>query len=184
VVLIVTILLWLTGSRLGITVASVTAIPLVFLTLTGIVSARDVRTLPWETLFLVAGGLSLGVALQKTGLLSVYTARVSNLGLSPVIFLIVFAYAAMVIANFMSASAIVTILIPLLFSMLPGMQKEAAIILALVTSMGAFLPVSDIPNSIAYSTGYLDQKDFLKSGLLVGLAGPLLIILWAVFILK
>ena len=108
----------------------------------------------------------------------------ANLGLSPAVFLIVFAYLAMVIANFMSASAIVTILIPFLFSMLPGLQKETAIILALVTSMGAFLPVSDIPNSIAYSTGYLDQKDFLKSGLLVGLIGPLLIILWAAFVLK
>jgi sodium-dependent dicarboxylate transporter 2/3/5 len=132
----------------------------------------------------VAGGLSLGVALQRTDLLSFYTARMANLGLSPAVFLIVFAYLAMVIANFMSASAIVTILIPFLFSMLPGLQKETAIILALVTSMGAFLPVSDIPNSIAYSTGYLDQKDFLKSGLLVGLIGPLLIILWAAFVLK
>jgi len=90
----------------------------------------------------------------------------------------------MTIANFMSASAIVTILIPLLFSMLPGFQKESAIILALVTSMGAFLPVSDIPNFIVYSTGYLEQRDFLKSGLLVGLLGPLLIILWATFVLK
>jgi sodium-dependent dicarboxylate transporter 2/3/5 len=124
VVLIVTILLWLTGSRLNIAVASVTAIPLVLLTLTGIVSAKDVRTLPWETLFLVAGGLSLGVALQRTDLLSFYTARMANLGLSPAVFLMVFAYLAMVIANFMSASAIVTILIPFLFSMLPGLQKK------------------------------------------------------------
>ena len=108
----------------------------------------------------------------------------AGLGLSPIIFLIVFAYLAMTIANFMSASAIVTILIPLLFSMLPGFQKQSAIILALVTSMGAFLPVSDIPNSIVYSTGYLEQRDFLKSGLLVGVLGPLLIILWATFVLK
>jgi len=184
VVLIVTVALWMAGSSLGITVASVTAIPLVFLTLTGIVSGKDVRKLPWETLLLVAGGLSLGVALQKTDLLSVYTAKIMSLGLSPVILLIIFAYMAMVIANFMSASAIVTILIPLVFVMLPNLQKESAVILALVTSMGAFLPVSDIPNSIVYSTGYLDQKDFLKSGMLVGLLGPLLIILWAAFVLK
>ena len=184
VVLLLTISLWLAGSYLSISVASVAAIPLVFLTLSGIVDGNDIRTLPWETMLLVAGGLSLGVALQRTDLLRLYTSSMANLGLSPLVFLIVFAYAAMVIANFMSASAIVTILIPLLFAMLPGLQKEAAIVLALVTSMGAFLPVSDIPNSIVYSTGYLQQRDFLKSGLLVGLIGPLLIIFWAAMVLK
>ena len=49
-VLIVTILLWVTSSYLGITVASVTAIPLVFLTLTGVISGIDVRSLPCKVL--------------------------------------------------------------------------------------------------------------------------------------
>jgi len=178
VILLVTILLWLSGSFLGIKVGSVTAIPLVFLTLTGIISGLDVRSLPWETLLLVAGGISLGKALQQTDLLDYYTAKIVALGFNSMSLLIILTYLVMVISNFMSASAITSVLIPIFIIMLPALQKEVAVIIALVTSAGLFLPVSDIPNSIAYSTGYLKQNDFLKSGLFVGLLGPMLIILW------
>jgi solute carrier family 13 (sodium-dependent dicarboxylate transporter), member 2/3/5 len=82
----------------------------------------------------------------------------------------------------MSASAIVTVLIPIAFVILPLLQKEVAIILALVTSTGIFLPVSDIPTAIAYSTGFLDQKDFRIGGLVTGLLGPMLIILWVTLV--
>ncbi|MFL5809823.1 MAG: SLC13 family permease, partial [Flavisolibacter sp.] len=158
VILVITILLWLSGSFLGITVASVTAVPLVFLTLTGIISGNDVRTIPWETLLLVAGGISLGEALQQTDLLSYYTAKIVNLGLSSMTLLFILTYLVMLIANFMSASAIASVLIPIFIVIFPVLQKEVAIIFALVTSAGLFLPVSDIPNSIAYSTGYLKQN--------------------------
>jgi sodium-dependent dicarboxylate transporter 2/3/5 len=182
VILIVTVLLWLTGSYLDITVASVTAVPLVFLTLTGIVTGDDIRGLSWDTLLLVAGGLSLGVALQRTGLLGYYTGRIVELGFYPMVLLFILAYLTMIIANFMSASAIVSVLIPIAFVIFPDFQKEVAIIIALVTSAGMFLPVSDIPNSIVYSTGYLEQTDLMKSGAVVGLLGPLLIILWVMFV--
>jgi sodium-dependent dicarboxylate transporter 2/3/5 len=181
-ILIVTILLWLAGSYLDITVASVTAVPLVFLTLTGIVSGEDVRGLPWDTLLLVAGGLSLGVALQHTHLLGHYSARMLGMGLHPIVILFILAYLTMLLANFMSASAIVTVFVPIAFVLLPALQKEAAIIIALATSAGMFLPVSDIPNSIVHATGYIEQKDFLKSGLVVGLLGPALIIVWILFV--
>jgi solute carrier family 13 (sodium-dependent dicarboxylate transporter), member 2/3/5 len=182
VVLAVTILLWLLSTYLEITVASVTALPLVVLTLTGVISSNDVRTLPWDTLLLVAGGLSLGVALQHTDLLAIYSAKIVQLGLNPIMLLFVFAFLAMAIANFMSASAIVMVLIPLAFAILPALKKEVAIILALVTSSGMFLPVSDIPTAIAYSTGMLEQKDFRIGGTVTGILGPLLIILWVTFI--
>jgi sodium-dependent dicarboxylate transporter 2/3/5 len=47
----VTILFWLTGSVHGIPVATIAAIPIVALTATRILSAGDIRTLPWDTLF-------------------------------------------------------------------------------------------------------------------------------------
>jgi di/tricarboxylate transporter len=48
---------------------------------------------------------------------------------------------------------------------------------------GNVRPVSDIPNSTTYSTGYLEQTDFLKSGLVVAVPWPLLIIVWGACIL-
>ena len=67
-VIIVTVGLWLTASLHGLTVASICAIPLVILTVTGVLTGKDIQGLPWDTLLLVAGGLSLGLALEQTGL--------------------------------------------------------------------------------------------------------------------
>jgi solute carrier family 13 (sodium-dependent dicarboxylate transporter), member 2/3/5 len=181
-VLIITILLWLASSLLGITVASVTAVPLVIFTLTGIINSKEMRELPWDSLLLVAGGLSLGIALKHTELLNNYTDKIVAMGLKPLSLLIFFAFLATVIANFMSNGAMTTILVSLAFVMLPNLQKEAAIIVALATSTAVLLPVSDVPNVIAYSTGFLEQKDFIRSGVVIGLLGPLLVISWVLFV--
>jgi sodium-dependent dicarboxylate transporter 2/3/5 len=45
-----------------------------------------------------------------------------------------------------------------------------------------FLPVSSPPNAIAFSTGLLEQRDFRIGGIIVGLLGPLLAILWVLLI--
>jgi sodium-dependent dicarboxylate transporter 2/3/5 len=68
VIAALTLALWMTSSVHHLSVAAVAAIPIVFLTMTGVLDAADVRALPWDTLLLVAGGLSLGLSLQETGL--------------------------------------------------------------------------------------------------------------------
>jgi len=182
VVLILTVLLWLTGEWNGLTVASVCALPLVVLTLTGVITGKDVQRLPWDTLLLVAGGLSLGVALQHTGLLSYYAERISSMNFQPVVFLFILAYLAMIFSNVMSHTATSTVLIPLGLVILTHMKIEVSVIIALAASTAMLLPVSTPPNAIAYSTGMIEQKDFRLGGLLVGLLGPALIVLWILFI--
>lgn len=178
VVLIVTIFLWLTSSLHNIPVATIAAIPLVILTLTGVLNARDINTLSWDTLFLVAGGLSLGEALQSTGILAHYAGLMRTAGISSAWLLIVLVYASMLFSNIMSNAATVTILLPLGFALLPGMEKQVALSIALASSTALILPVSTPATSIAYSTGLLEQKDFRKVGLMIGILGPLLAFLW------
>ena len=79
IIIIVTVLLWLTTTIHGIKVGAVSAVPLVFLTLTGVLKSKDVQGLPWDTLLLVAGGLSLGMALQNSGLLEHYAQQMRNI---------------------------------------------------------------------------------------------------------
>jgi sodium-dependent dicarboxylate transporter 2/3/5 len=73
-------------------------------------------------------------------------------------------------------------MIPLGMAILVGFETEIAMIIALAASTAMFLPVSSPPNAIAYSTGLLEQKDFRIGGVLVGLLGPLLAILWVLLI--
>jgi sodium-dependent dicarboxylate transporter 2/3/5 len=182
IIIVVTILLWLTTSFHGLKVAAVSAIPLVFLPLTGILKNKDVQGLPWDTLLLVAGGLSLGMALLHSGLLDHYAEYIKQMEVHYIILLLLFAFLTMVLSNIMSHTATSTVLIPLGMAILVNAQSEVALIIGLAASTALFLPVSTPPNAIAYSTEMLDIKDFRTGGILVGLLGPILIVLWILFV--
>jgi sodium-dependent dicarboxylate transporter 2/3/5 len=176
------LLLWLTGSVHNITVAAVSAIPIVILTLTRIISVEDVKTMPWDVLILIAGGMSLGVALETNGVLEHYTSRMHTMRLSPVTLIFIFAFISMILSNVMSNAAACVVLIPLGMTMLPGYEIPVAISTALASSAGLFLPVSTPPNAILFSTGLLEIKDFRLGGILIGLLGPVLAVLWVLLL--
>jgi sodium-dependent dicarboxylate transporter 2/3/5 len=178
VVLLVTVLLWLTNPIHQLSAAAVAAIPLVSLPMSRVLTGGDIRAMGWDTLILVAGGLSLGLALQQVGLLDLYAGKIQSLGVSRVALLFILGYVTMIFSNVMSNTATSTVLIPLGMAILPESKLEVAMIIGLSTSTALFLPVSTPPNAIAYSTGYVDQKDFRLGGMLVGLLGPLIIVLW------
>lgn len=181
-IIAITIILWLTTSFHGLKVGAVSAIPLVFLPLFGILKNKDVQGLPWDTLLLVAGGLSLGLALLHSGLLDFYAGYIKQMEVQEIILLLLFAFLTMILSNVMSHTATSTVLIPLGMAILVNDQSEVALIIGLAASTALFLPVSTPPNAIAYSTGMLDIKDFRTGGILVGLLGPLLIVLWILFV--
>jgi solute carrier family 13 (sodium-dependent dicarboxylate transporter), member 2/3/5 len=182
VIIIITVGLWLTTSLHGITTAAICAIPLVLLTLTRILEGKDVQALPWDTLLLVAGGLSLGVALEQTGLLTHYASKMMTVEINSIVLIAILAFFTMIVSNIMSNSAASTVMIPLGIAILPEMKAEVALIIAFAASSAMFLPVSTPPNAMAYSTGLLEQKDFRIGGVLVGLLGPILAILWILLI--
>jgi sodium-dependent dicarboxylate transporter 2/3/5 len=181
-VILATVTLWLTTSFHGLTVASICAVPLVFLTLLGVLEGKDIQGLPWDTLLLVAGGLSLGIALEQSGLLNHYAQKLIHLKINTTLLVFIFAFITMFVSNIMSNTAASTIMIPLGMAILVGIKTEVALIVALSASAAMFLPVSTPPNAIAYSTGLLDQKDFRIGGILIGLLGPVLAILWVLLI--
>ncbi len=176
-ILAVTVLLWLTSSLHHINVSAVSLVPIVFLTMTGVLKPEDIRKIPWDTLILVAGGLSLGLALEETKLLEHFANHLLGTQLAPFLLVVIFAYVTMVFSNIMSNTATATILIPLGIYLLPDHSKQIAIVVGLAASTALMLAVSTPPNAIAYSTGLIKQKDFFPGGILVGLLGPILIVL-------
>jgi sodium-dependent dicarboxylate transporter 2/3/5 len=182
VVLIITVLLWLTGSVHNISVSAVSAIPIVVLTLTGIITVDDVKSLSWDVLILIAGGMSLGVALESNGVLEHYTIQMQTIHLNPILLLFIFAFISMILSNVMSNAAACVVLIPLGIALIPSYETPLAISIALASSAGLFLPVSTPPNAILFSTGLLELKDFRLGGILIGILGPLLAVLWVLLV--
>jgi len=96
--------------------------------------------------------------------------------------MLILAYMTMVFSNVMSHTATSTILVPLGIAILTGFESQIAIIIGLAASTALILPVSTPPNAIAYSTGFLKISDFRIGGLVVGLLGPLLAVLWVLLV--
>src|SRR5436189_28412 len=117
----------LLGVSIAATVGGMAAIPIVVLTLTGVLDNADIKKLPWDTLLLVAGGLSLGEALQSTGIMDHYANQLRTLSVSTTAFIFILCYATMIFSNIMSNSATATVLIPLGMAILIGFESQVAI---------------------------------------------------------
>ena len=181
--LVVTISLWLTEPIHGIPVAATSAVPIVLLTLTQVITAKQVRALPWDTLMLVAGGLALGLAIVEVGLSTIIMDTLSNLAIDQVWIAIIFALVAILLSNVMSNTAASAILVPLGLTLSGIFGLAAPLIIAVSCSCALLLPVSTPSNAISYATGLIEQKEFRKGGLFFILTGPiiafLVVLLWA-----
>ncbi|WP_276390397.1 SLC13 family permease [Eudoraea chungangensis] len=174
-VLALTLLLWLTEKLHGIPASVVSLLPIILLTISGIINGDDVRKLPWDTLMLVMGGLALGLAIKETGLASYYVDKLQEIELNFYALALFFAFLTVIMSNIMSNTATATILIPISIILTFNNPVVIPLVIGLCASVALFLPISTPPNAIAYSTGKLEQKDFRLGGLVFGIVGPILI---------
>jgi sodium-dependent dicarboxylate transporter 2/3/5 len=181
---LLTVGMWLTTPLHGIHVAAISLIPIVGLTMTQVLGAADVRGLPWDTLMLVAGGLSLGAAVTDTGLaerLASWLAFLTTLNLDVLVYAAL-ALVTVTLSNFMSNTATVSLVLPVSVALVPGRELEMCLILGLSASCALLLPVSTPPNAVAFATGEIRTKDLRPGGILIGLLGPAVVIAWVLLI--
>lgn len=174
-VLALTLILWLTEKLHGIPASVVSLLPIILLTMSGIVNGDDVRKLPWDTIMLVAGGLALGLAIKETGLADFYVDKITGFDLNFYVLVLLFAFLTVLMSNVMSNTATATVLIPIGIILTYQNPIVLPLVIGFCASTALFLPISTPPNAIAYSTGKLEQKDFRFGGLVFGIVGPLFI---------
>lgn len=181
--LAVTVILWLTEPLHGIPVAATSAVPIVLLTLTQVVTSEQVRALPWDTLMLVAGGLALGIALADVGLADIIMENVNHLPITIIGIVLLFSLIGVLLSNVMSNTAAAAILIPLATALPAPYWIATPVIVAITCSSALLLPVSTPSNAIAYATGLIEQKEFRRGGMFFILISPLvafvLVMLWS-----
>lgn len=180
-IFVATIGLWLTEGLHGLPTAVVALLPAIGFTATGLLNKKDINSLEWNILLLIAGGIALGKGMSVTGLDQMIVGLLprDNIFLFGVLVL-----ATWLLSTFISNTATSNILIPLGVSLSSlgadvfdvDMAREIAIGIALAASMAMALPVSTAPNTIAYAQGKLEGKDFFVAGGLIGVVAILLII--------
>lgn len=176
-VLLVTVALWMSESVVGIPSSVVSFLPIVVLAVSGVITANDMRELPWDVLILLAGGLSLGVGVKETGLAAWIAGLVPGT-LTPVLIAVVFCVIGVVLSNLMSNTAAAALLVPLAASLVDDASEPMVIVsIAIGCSAAMGLPISTPPNAIAYGTGRLTARDFLLPGALAA-AGMVFVLPW------
>ncbi|MDF1659035.1 MAG: SLC13 family permease [Verrucomicrobiales bacterium] len=188
-IFVVTIALWLSGSWHGIPTAVVSFIPIVLFSITGVIRAQDIRTLDWDILILLAGGLSLGVGVSESGLAQWIAGQLSGLEVAPWAMGLIFGMLTLLLSNFMSNTAASNILIPIGIAAgaASGESIEAAafaVPMALSASAAMCLPISTPPNAIAYASGQIRSKDFLLPGAIIGIIAVPLSTFWCRLLLS
>jgi solute carrier family 13 (sodium-dependent dicarboxylate transporter), member 2/3/5 len=178
IVFAVTIALWLTSGWHRTPTPVVSFLPIVAFATTGVLRPHDIRALQWDVLLLVAGGLSLGAAMTETGLATWLVDRLPTAGLGRVALAMGLAFAAALLSNVMSNTAAANVLVPIGIALAPGFEEMIAVPIALAASSAMCLPVSTPPNALAFASGEMASRDFLGIGILVGVLGPLLAVLW------
>ncbi|EAS42054.1 dihydroorotate dehydrogenase [Photobacterium profundum] len=174
-----TIILWMTTALHGMNTYVVSIIPLAVFTLTGIMGKEEIKLINWDVLWLVAGGIAIGLGLDKTGLASALAHSIDYDSLSPIAVVLTLSMICWLMANFMSNTATANLLMPIAAAVAASMESLASIgglqgvlvVVAFSASLGMILPVSTPPNSLAYSTGLIESKDMAKTGIIIGLVG-------------
>ncbi len=174
----ITVLLWVTEAQHGIPSSMVAFLPIAGLTVTSVMKQDDIRSLPWEVLWLVAGGIALGISMKNTGLAMWLVSSITWEVFPQILLLLVFGFVALSLSNFLSNTVTATLLIPLAVSMgTSGVGGEGfsliitSLVIGAACNMAMLLPISTPPNAIAMSTGYIKTPDMVKVGIIIGIVG-------------
>ena len=177
-----TVFLWLTTPLHHIPIAVISFLPIIGFTLFGVIDADDINKIRWDVIILIIGGLSLGLAVSKTGLDQYIATLIPVDGQTGLVLMFIFSYIIVVISNFMSNTAATNIMLPIVLALSITISQDAATPLAIAVALSASfamcLPVSTPPNAVIYSTKAIGSKEFLFVGIIGALIGPLIVVLW------
>ena len=146
--------------------------------LSGCVSTEEAYgAIEWNVLFLLAGMLSLGAAMQKTGASTMLANGMIDSvgGLGPLALLAAFFGATMLLTEVMSNNATVALLLPIAITTAQAMDVDPRTFMFAVVfaaSSSFMTPVGYQTNTMIYGPGQYRFKDFVRVG------APLNLIFW------
>ena len=188
-----TIILWIGESVFGVNSNIVAMIPFAVFSATGILKSRDLESINWAVLWMVAGGFALGTALNQTGLATTLINTIPFASWNAIVVMLVGGFICYFLSNFISNSAAANLVVPILVVVGKAMSGNPAfeslggvpamiIGIAICASIAMCLPVSTPPNALAASTGMITTKQMATVGIIIGVVGFVLGYLMLVFI--
>jgi len=173
---VITVILLATFNVLPIITAALAGC--LVLVLTRIVSPEDAyKSISWKVIILLAGSLSLGAALEKTGTAKLLATQMLNIGgeFGPFVVLSAVYLITTLLTEAMSNNATVVLLAPIVISLAQAMDVSPKPFLMAITfaaSASFMTPIGYQTNTMVYAAGNYTFKDFFRIG------APLNILFW------
>jgi sodium-dependent dicarboxylate transporter 2/3/5 len=176
-----TVLLWLTEPLHGVRAWMIALAAAVALLLFGLLRPRDLLRLDWSTLVLIAGGIALGALLDRSGLMRQMAEQLPFASAPPTLRLLALCLLSASLSALMSNTGTATLLVPLAMTLSPA--PSSAVLVAVSASLGVLFVISTPPNAMAFGAG-LRARDLLLPGLVIMLAGCLVVALTGPWVLR
>ena len=156
----------------------------VIMVLTGVLKLQEAyQAIEWKVIFLLAGLIPLGIAMQKTGTASFLAEGLMKLVHDKhiVFTLLTIGAISTLFSLFMSNIGAIVVLAPLVISMaaLSGLDARPLVLLAAVCTSNSFILPTHQVNALMMSSGGYKNQDYIKAG--SGLTLLFLIIVVSVF---
>lgn len=165
---------WVTGPLHGYSAGTVALVPVLILFGTGFLNVRDLRSLSWDVLLVMGGGLCLGKMIATGGLADWLIVRLPVAGASPVLLAVVFGVVACVMSSLMSNTATANLIMPIIIGLNLDGLSPMLVGVAFSCSLAMVLPISTPPNALAFSTEELSVSDIMRPGAIGTVVGVIL----------
>lgn len=125
-------------------------------------------SIEWKVVFLLAGLIPLGVAMQKTGTAIFLAESIMSvvIDLHPVFFILMIGVLSTVFSLFMSNVGAIVVLTPLVIGMasIAGIDPRPLVLMAAVCAANSFILPTHQVNAFLMSSGGYRNADYLKAG--------------------
>ena len=142
----------------------------------GLITWKELeKKIGWGILLLFGGGICLSVVLANTGTSKwLATALLGSIAGAPNWVIIISCIALMVFltelsSNTGSASILIPVMIALAGEFNPAVTYALVFGVGLAANCAFMLPVATPPNALVYGTGYIAQKDMMKTGMILNI---------------
>lgn len=150
-----------------------------------ILNTNDLKMIDWDTIILFASGLSLGKAIEESGLGKIIGNIFSNYFHDKNVYLFLFAliFFTIIATEIISNTAAAITFIPIVIYSLKalGIDITYPVLSTIIAASLAFiLPISTPPNAIVYSTKMIPIKTMIKTGVFLDIIGGVIIFVFLI----
>ena len=153
----------------------------------GLVPWEATKRLPWGILLLFGGGLTLAKAMESTGLINVIADMVSNNKMNSILIYLILITSMLFLTELMSNVALTTMYIPVVIGIATGLKMDPLLLsipMAMAASCAFMMPISTPPNAIVFSSGHIQIKQMLLTGIFLNIISVLTLLAAAFSIIK